>query len=170
MVGRQFSLIYQLPPINMLPPAADAAGRTSAFFSLSNALKAFVVVTVNQGDNDTITVTPLQATTVAGAGSKGLTNPVPIALVDAAAVASLFVVQTPGTSFTTDTTEATKVIVFEIIPEGCMDVNNTTLPPFSCIAIQTGASNAANITAAHLFIVGAYEGSAIPDPLIGPPA
>ena len=42
-MARQISMPYQFPPVGLLPPAADAAGRTSAYRDLANALKAWVV-------------------------------------------------------------------------------------------------------------------------------
>jgi hypothetical protein len=56
------------------------------------------------------------------------------------------VAQTAAATFTTSATTKVKRIVFEIVPEQCMDVANG----FDCIAVSTGASNAANITEAHL--------------------
>lgn len=160
MSGRQYSLIYQMPPNCLLAPAADGAGRTSAYYTLKNGQKAFVVFTINQGNAATVLLSLLQAKDVSGTGSKAVTA-VPISLVEATAVASFFVPQTPATTFTTDAALSNKLICFEIIPEACMDVANA----FCTIAVSTGASNAANITAAHLFIDMSYEGKNYPDPL-----
>ena len=49
-------------------------------------------------------------------------------------------------------------MVFEITPEMCMDLVNG----FHTIAVQTSASNAANITEAELFIYGSYQGASEP--------
>ena len=53
-MARQFSMPYQIPPVCLLPPAADAAGRTSPFRDLKNALKAYIVCHVNQGNAATV--------------------------------------------------------------------------------------------------------------------
>ena len=50
------------------------------------------------------------------------------------------------------------VFVIEIVPEACMDMVNA----FHTIAVQTSASNAANITEAELFIYGSYQGASEP--------
>ncbi len=49
-------------------------------------------------------------------------------------------------------------MIFEITPEMCMDLVNG----FHTIAVQTSASNAANITEAELFIYGSYQGASEP--------
>jgi hypothetical protein len=54
-----------------------------------------------------------------------------------------------------------KLVVFEIVPEQCMDVTNG----FRSLALQTGASNAANITRAELFVLGSYEGASARRPI-----
>ena len=92
MSGRQFSMPYQIPPVGLLPPAADAAGRTSAYHSLKNALKAYVVFHVNQGNAATVALSLLQATDVAGDGSKAL-GATPIWLVADTSVSDALVAQ-----------------------------------------------------------------------------
>ena len=67
-------------------------------------------------------------------------------------------VQTPGATFQTSATVADKLVIFEITPEMCMDLVNG----FHTIAVQTSASNAANITEAELFIYGSYQGASEP--------
>ncbi|QXX74246.1 hypothetical protein [Methylovirgula sp. HY1] len=144
-MGVQFSLPAELPPSIMLPAAADAAGRTSRYANLSNAVKAYLLVEVNQGYADTVTVSLLQAQNVSGGGSKAL-NAVPIWLANTASTVDALVAQAAAASFTTDVTLADKLIVFEILPEAALDMVNG----FDCIAVETGASNAANVTRAEL--------------------
>ncbi len=66
-MARQISMPYQFPPVALLPPAADAAGRTSAYRDLANALKAWVVVHVNQGNAAQVTLSILQGQDVSAA-------------------------------------------------------------------------------------------------------
>ena len=73
-MARQFSLPEFLPPVQLLNPAADAAGRTSNYVSIKRGVKATIVVHITQGNAATVTLTPLQATDVSGTGSKGLTS------------------------------------------------------------------------------------------------
>lgn len=159
-MGRQFSMPYQIPPVGLLPPAADAAGRTSAYHTLKNAQKAYVVAHVNQGNAATVALTVLQAQDVSGTGSKVVTS-MPIWLVADTSVADALIAQASAANFTTSATLKDKIVVFEIVPEACMDIPNG----FKTIAIQTGASNAANITEAKLFILESYMGQSQPSTL-----
>src|SRR2546430_1458668 len=95
-------LIESLKTIGLLKPATDAAGRTGRWISLKELHGLWVFVYIDQGNAATITITPKQATTVAGAGAKNLINPTQIwAILDHAA-SDAWVRQTDGTSFTTD--------------------------------------------------------------------
>jgi hypothetical protein len=158
------SLPYDLPPIDLLPPAADAAGRTSSYVSLRNAIRAWIVVTVNQGNAATVALTPLQATNSSGSGSKaigGADATTPIWLTNDTSTATgsdALVAQTAAASFTTDATTKNKQVIFQLDPAAIMDLTNG----FDHLAIQTGASNAANITSAKLFILNSYRGASAP--------
>lgn len=156
-MARQFSMPYMIPPIGLLPPAADAAGRVSAFRDLANALKAWIVVHVNQGNAAPVTLSVLQGQDVNGTGSKAA-GTMPIWLTAATTTSDALVAQTAAASFTTSASLADKIVVFEITPEQCLDMVNG----FHTIAIQTSASNAANITAAELFVLGSYQGASTP--------
>lgn len=163
-MSSQVSLPYEFPPINLLPPAADASGRTSSYVSLRNALKAWIVVTVNQGNAATVALTPKQAQDSAGTGAKaigGVDAVTPIWLVNDASTATgsdVLVPQTAALNFTTDGTTKTKQVIFEVNPAAVIDLANG----FDHVAITTGASNAANITAATLHILGSYRGASQP--------
>lgn len=153
-MARQFRLQENLIVTNLLPNAADAGGRTSSYVSLRNAHKAWIVCEVNQGNAATVALTPLQATDSSGTSSKAI-GATPITLNNDTSTATgtdQNVPQTAAANFTTDATTKNKMVIFEIDPAECMDINNTT-KPFEHIAIQTGASNAANITSAALYIM-----------------
>ena len=156
-MARQISMPYQFPPVALLPPAADAAGRTSAYRDLANALKAWVVVHVNQGNAAQVTLSILQGQDVSGTGSKAV-GVMPIWLTAATATSDALAVQTAAATFQTSAGTTDKIVVFEIAPEMCMDLVNG----FHTIAVQTSASNAANITEAELFIYGSYQGASEP--------
>ena len=160
-MARQFSLIAQAPERHLLSPAADAAGRTGVYRSLKNAIKAYVVVSINQGNAATVLLSVLQASAVAGTGSKAISATSIWANQDEAA-ADGDVAQTAAATFTTSATLKQKRIIFEIVPEQCMDVANG----FDCITVSTGASNAANITSAHLVIIPAYQQASPPNTLV----
>ena len=156
-MARQISMPYQFPPVGLLPPAADAAGRTSAYRDLANALKAWVVVHVNQGNAAQVTLSILQGQDTSGTGSKAV-GVMPIWLTAATATSDALAVQTAAATFQTSAGTTDKIVVFEITPEMCMDLVNG----FHTIAVQTSASNAANITEAELFIYGSYQGASEP--------
>ncbi len=142
------------PQATLLPPAADAAGRTGAKWgSLKYAHKAFLVFLLNQGNAATILLTPLQATSAAGAGSKALTNNVPIFTsldeVNGAALSRA----TDAANYTTDAATKTKRVIFEIDPRTALDIAGG----FCYLGCSTGASNAANITAAELIVIPARQ-------------
>lgn len=152
-MSRQFQFSYQCPPIGMLPPAADAAGRTGPYKYLGNSSgKVAVVCRVNQGNAAQVTFSILQATSSAGAGSKAITAS-PIFFNINTTLSDTLAVQTPAVNFQTDVGLTDKIVVFEFDPADCLDLVNG----FNHIAVQTSASNAANITDAHMEYLGRYQ-------------
>jgi hypothetical protein len=142
-------------PVHLLEPKADAAGRTGVYLSLKNAVSAFIVAYIDQGNAATIALTPLQASAVAGTGSKALTAVTRVwANLDCAA-SNAFTKPAEAANYTTDAGVKKKIVIFEIDPNKCMDVSNG----FDCISMSTGASNAANITSATLFVVPRHKGA-----------
>ena len=155
-MARQFSMPAQIPPIMLLGGATDAAGRTSSYRSLRNCLKAWVVVHLNQGNAATVALSLSQATTVAGAGGKAV-GAMPIWSNLDTSLSDTLVSRAAAATYTTDAAVRDKIVIFEIVPESCMDIAGG----FDCIAVTTGASNVGNITQAFLFILGAIQ-SALP--------
>lgn len=153
-MSRQYSLPDMFPPVVLLAPAADAAGRTSAYRTLKGASKAWIVAHLNQGNAATILLSPLQAQDVSGTGSKAI-NATRVWLNDATATSDVLVAQANGATFTTDANVADKLVIFEVIPETVLDMANG----FKTIGISTGASNAANITEAKLIVWERYQGA-----------
>jgi len=150
----------------LLAPAADAAGRTSAYLSLKNAVKAWIVCYINQGNAATILLSPLQATVVAGTNSKAISaariwHKLDQALTD-------FTLATEAATYTTDAATKEKFVIFELDLAKVLDHAGTTTSgvPFDCIAVSTGASNAANITSAFLVMQPKHQGATIPSPLV----
>jgi hypothetical protein len=153
-MARQFSLVAQIPPVMLLAPAADAAGRAAPFRSLRNALKAYIVAHINQGAANTVQLSVMQATAVAGTGGKAVTA-VPIWSNLNTGTNDTLVARTAAATYTTDAGLTDKLVVFEITPESCMDLANG----FDCISLSTGASNVANITEAQLHVLGSFQGA-----------
>lgn len=142
----------QLNIFHLLPPAADGGGRTSAFWAtLKGATMAWIYCSITQGNAATILLTPLQATSVLGGGSKVLTVPCPIYVNLATAAAGVWTKATSAINYTTDAGVALKMIVFQIDP-ATLDL----ALGFDCLGISTGASNAANITSAHVLTRNRY--------------
>lgn len=135
-----------------LAPATDAAGRTSGYFSLKNAIKAYFVASIKQGASNTVALSFEQATAVAGTATKGLDNAKRIWASNDVAVTKDPVAVTAAAGYTTDAAVKDKLVIFEINPED-LDVAGG----FDCVAITTGASSASNITSAMLVIETQYQ-------------
>lgn len=154
-----YSIPEDLTPYDLLAPAADAAGRTSAYLSLKNAICAWIEVHINQGAANTVLLSPLQASAVAGTGSKAISAARISTKLDEASTD--FTKQAEAATYTTDAGVKKKIVIFEIDPAKVLDLANG----FDCIAVSTGASSAANITSARLWIHNRYAGATVPSPL-----
>lgn len=154
----KFTLPQAMKFVDLLNPAADAAGRAAATaVSLKNWGKAYLVFHITQGNAATILLTPMQASAVAKTGGKVLTNTVPIwADLDTAA-SDAMVRATDAVNYTTDAGVKNKIVMFEIDP-ALLDVAGG----FDCVYVSTGASNAANITQAYAILVDARYAQATP--------
>lgn len=146
-MSKAYRLWEQAQVIDLLTPAADAGGRTSSYFTLKNGHKAYVVCKVAQGNAAQVTFSPLQASAVAGTGSKAIGNAPIVANLDTATSDAL-VAAAAAATYQTDAALKNKLVIFEIDPAEVMDVANR----FTSIAVQTSASNASNVTEALLII------------------
>ena len=136
-----------------MAPAADAAGRSSDAVSLKNVNLAIVEAAINQGNAATVALTLQQCTAVDGTGAKALTINVPIYASQDVGGASGDVLtrQTDGVAFTTSAALTRKTVRFVVDP-ATLDLAGG----FDCLRITTGASNAANITAARVLVFPTY--------------
>lgn len=150
---------------SLLTPAADAGGRTSAYLSLKNAVKAWIVCFIEQGAANTILLSPLQATVVAGTNTKAISAARIWTKLDHASAD--FAQAAEAATFTTDAATKSKIVVFELDLAKVLDHAGLTTSgvPFDCVAISTGASAAANITSAMLVIQPRHQGATVPSPL-----
>jgi len=139
--------------VDVMTPAADAAGRNSDAVSLKNFSLAIVEASINQGNAATIALTLQQCTAVDGTGAKALTVNVPIFASQDVGGASGDVLtrQTDAVAFTTSAALTRKTIRFVIDP-ATLDLAGG----FDAIRIVTGASNAANITSARVILTPTY--------------
>lgn len=152
-MNKNFSMPEEVPVVGLLPSAADAAGRTSVYRSLKFAHRAWLICRVNQGNAAQVTFTPLQAQDVSGTGSKAI-GATPIFVNSNTALSDLLTKQgSSAANFQTDAGTNDKYVIFDIIPEDVLDVANG----FRTIAVQTSASNAANITSAELQYTGRFQ-------------
>lgn len=157
-MAKKFSLAQEMKIPTALEPAADAGGRTAASaVSLKNCGKAGVLFHINQGNAATILLTVLQATAVAKTGGKALANNVPIWVNLDCAASDTWVRAADGVNYTTDAGVKIKQVFFEIDP-AMLDVAGG----FDCIYCSTGASNAANITAAQYVLMNLRYAQATP--------
>lgn len=143
-----------------MTPAADAAGRTSDYVSLKNAIRAFIVVHITQGNAATVLLTPNQASAVAGTGKKVIPA-VPIwSNLDTAASDAL-VERTAAANYTTDAGVKNKIVIFQVDADK-LDMANG----FDCLSIDTGASNAANITEVMFYLEARYAQATPPSAIV----
>jgi len=145
---------------HLLQPAADAAGRSSPYLSLKNAVRAWVVYYIDQGNAATILCTVQQASAVAGTGVKAISATRIWTKLDEASTD--YTQQTDAVNFTTDAALKKKIVVFELDPIKALDTAND----FDVIRAQTGASNAANISSAFLVIQPRHAGATLPNVLV----
>lgn len=157
----KFTLPESVKIVEALAPAADAAGRASVAISLKNYSKAFLLVTLTQGNASTVALAIQQATNVAKAGAKALSNATRIWANLDTSVGDTLVRQADAVSFTSDAAVKNKQVVIEVDPT-MLDVNGG----FDSVFMTTGASNAANITSAVWLLTGPrFEGATLPTAL-----
>jgi hypothetical protein len=152
-MARQWRLWENAQCAQLLAPQASSATLTltSTYVSVKFAHKIYLECDLTQGNAALVTFTPLQATNASGTNSKLLSNPAAIASILNTASSDEYSFSA-GTSFQFDAGLNPKTVIFEILPESCLDVNNLNsfLPgasPFDHIAIQVSASNTANLIA-----------------------
>lgn len=147
------TLAEELLPIATLDPAADAAGRNGRGVSLKNAIRAFVVFFINQGNAATVACSIEQCTAVAGTGNKAISaSPIWSNLLGSTVTDA--VRRTDAASYTTDAALLPKIVIFQIEPAKLDQAGG-----FDCIRAVTGASNAANITSAMVIVQPSYPGA-----------
>lgn len=150
-MAHQFTLPEFAKIVGAMQPATDAAGRTGRYVTLKNAHKAYIIFHINQANAATVACSVVQATAVAGTGSKALSAGIRWWSCLDVATSDTLVRRSDGASYTTDAGLKEKVVVAEIDPAALDQANG-----FDCIAPVTGASNVANITESQ-FILAPYR-------------
>lgn len=148
--------------VELLPAAADAAGRSSDIISLKNATFATILVSLTQGNAAPVTLTLMQAQDVSGTGAKPFDKPIPIwANLDTAASDTL-VRQPDAVSYASGAAVKNKQVVFHIDPAQ-LDVNGG----YKTVFVTTSASNAANLTSILGMLEGhRYQAATLPSAII----
>ncbi len=140
--------------VDVMAPAADAAGRSSDAVSLKNTAGVVIVeASVNQGNAATVALTLQQCTAVDGTGAKALTvnGPIYVSQDVGGASGDVLTRQADGVAFTTSAALTRKTVRFVVDP-----ANFDLAGGFDCLRITTGASNAANITSARVLVSPTY--------------
>lgn len=157
-MSTHFTLPEEASIVDALPPAADAAGRNGAWVTLKNAYKAYIVAHIAQGNAATVELIVQQAQDVEGTNPKVITGNCRIWADLDTATSDALARQTDGVNFTTDAALKNKIVVIEIDPATLDNANG-----YDCIRVQTGASNAANITeATYILTPLRYKGAPPP--------
>lgn len=145
---------------DLIAPTVGGAAKNGINISLKNAQKALLYCIIKQGADGTQTTWEVvqssgNAGSASGTGEKAITNNVPIWISDTAAGTNLLTATTAAKVYQTSITQSvTKVVVFEIVPELCMDLANS----FDCVTVNTqGDPGAANTVHAFALIVPRYS-------------
>jgi len=161
-MANRFNLVYDGHPVMALAPANDSAGRSGVWVNAAFSHKIYVMVDIAQGASTGVPLTFQQATSAAGANAKAVSANMSIWADQAAGSGDTLVQQPSAENFTTSSATGNKKIIFEVIPESVLDVNNG----FNHIQVITGASASGNATAASYFILpGRYEQAVPPSAL-----
>jgi hypothetical protein len=162
----QTNLIYELAPIDLIAPQTNGSIITGGYIHVGFTVgKFWLIVKINQANAATVTITPLQATSLSGTGSKVLGNTgltvqpgCQIWLNDNTAISGgsdAFVAQTAALNYTTDALLQTKIVAFEIVLAEHLDIPNG----FNHFGVQIGASNGANIVTATAHLYQSFRGA-----------
>lgn len=139
----------------IIPTTVGGAGKNGINISLKNAQRAFIWC-INQKGADATQCTWTLAQSSGNAGSatgtdeKAMTNNVPIYYSDSFALSNVLTATTAAKTYQQAVTQSvTQVVVFDIVPEACMDLANN----FDCVTVNASDPAAANMITAFAMIV-----------------
>ncbi len=148
---RQLPEFYKI--VQGIQPRTTTGGFTADYVSLKNALKCYIVINLTQAAAHATLFTPTQATTVAGAGAKALTNTINIWANEDCATSDTFVKQTAAKNYTVTADIKNKQIIFEVDPQA-LDVAND----FDCLTVTVANSGeATNFASIEYFLEMKYK-------------
>jgi hypothetical protein len=140
------------------------AAKNGINISLKNANRAFIYCFVGKGADATQTTFTLaqssgNAGSATGTGEKALSDNVPIYTSDGFQAAATLTSQTAAKAYQCAVTQSvTQLVVFDIVPQNCMDVASG----FDCIVVNATDPAAANCIGAFAIIEPRY--SPLPSP------
>jgi len=141
-------------PIMIIPTTPGGAGKNGINISLKNAHKAYIICINEKGADATQCTWTLaqssgNAGSAAGTNEKAMTNVVPIWYTDNAALDNSLTAATAAKSYQQAVTQSvTQIVMFEIVPEQCMDIANG----FDCVTVNASDPAAANYITAFAYI------------------
>ena len=139
--------------VQLTGPVTTNGGVTSDYVSLKNAIKAWIVVDMNQAVGHATLLTPKQASAVDGTGAKALTNNINIWANEDVAASDTLASQTAAKNYTVTNDIKKKQIVFEIDVAG-LDLANS----FDCVnLVSADSSQATNFINATIYIDTRYK-------------
>ena len=147
------TLPEELKHVVLLAPQADGS-LTSDVVSFKNVNKGWVKVVMWQTEANQCTITLTQATDVAAATNKAITNNVPIWDNSDAVAADALARQTAAKTYQFSAThDKIKIAWFEIDPANAFDVDGG----YDCLYLTSSGSNVANIISAEVFLAPKYK-------------
>jgi hypothetical protein len=146
-------------PLNLqlavITPGTVGAGATNGInLSLKNAHRAFIYCFTSKKADATQTTWTLQqssgnAGSAAGTGEKAMTAVVPVYYSDGFGTSNLLTETTAAVAYQQAITQSVcQCVVFEVVPEACMDLANG----FDCIVVNGSDAGAANTVFAFAII------------------
>jgi len=152
--AEKFRIFQHIPP-----SSGFVADSTGLYVSMKYANKAYLILNMNQGSESQLTVTPYQASDVAGTGAKVLSTSVDIWV--SSSRSDTPTKRTAAANFTLSTSTGAmphpKQCIFEIDPGLAMDVNNG----FDCLGVQVNATSSENTYNVFSLIDLRYPASAM---------
>lgn len=136
---------------------------TGDWVSVKNASQVTIVVQLTQAVGHATLVTVQQASAVAGTGAKVLTNAAFVWSNEDVAATDTLVRGTDAKNYTVTADVKKKMIVFQIDPAICMDINNG----FDCLNVITAdSSQATNFVAGTYLLQAAYAKATPPSAIL----
>ena len=149
--------------VRALEPQAGGAV-TGDYVSLKNVHMAWVQVHITQAQANTVKININKATAVLPSDATAITVAVPIWSNLDCAASDLLVRRTDAVNYTTDAGVKHKIIIFQIDPASLGALAGTG--PYDCIAVETEASHADNLTEAHYVLQERYAADQPPSAII----